>query len=214
MMQFRQTKKDLTTMLGDAAQGRFQVVGYQVQTVDASEILNDNRRVQVFYGEGDFEKSHASLSGPTEHDVTYRIELAASQPAKVNLAVIKDENSTQAQISAALDCFQDSSKLVDESFDELLDIVYQILMDGRNIYIGSEGPPYKVKNRWVSGMRKDDPVPQGEYVVLTGVIMFTCRLTEEVPGDTGVAAADDAYDMTLDLDGDDNEKTGATVGAK
>jgi hypothetical protein len=28
-----------------------------------------------------------------------------------------------------------------------------------------------------------------------------------------VAAADDAYNMTLDLDGDDNEKTGATVGA-
>jgi hypothetical protein len=213
MMQFRQTKKDLTTMLGNAAQGRFRVVGYQVQTIDAAEILDANRRVQVFYGEGDFEKSHASLNGPTEHDTTYRVELAASQPVKVNLAVLKDETATQAQIAAALDCFQDSSSLVDDSFDELLDIVYQILMDGRNIYIGSEGPPYKVKNRWVSGLRKDDPVPQGEYVVLTGAVMFTCRLTEEVTGDEGVAAADDAYDMTLDLDGDDIEKTGATVGA-
>jgi hypothetical protein len=214
MMQFRQTKKDLITILGNAAQGRFQVVGYQVQTIDAAEVLNDNRRVQVFYGEGDFEKSHAGLSGPTEHDVTYRIELAASQPAKVNLAVIKDETSTQEQVAAALSCFQDASGLVDESFDELLDIVYQILMDGRNIHLGQDSPPYTAKNRWVSGMRKDEPVPQGEYVVLTGVIMFTCRLTEEVEGDIGVDAAGDAYDMKLDLDGDNNEQTGVTVGAK
>jgi hypothetical protein len=212
-MQFRKTKNDLTCILGNAANGRFKVIGHQTQGLDASEVVDDNRRVQVFYGEGDFEKSHASLNGPTEHDATYQIELAVSKSTKADLAVIEDENSTQAQVAAAMSRLENPAGLVDDSFDELLELVYQILMDGRNVHLGADELPYKAKNRWVSGLRKDSPASEGEYVVLTGAVMFTCRLTEEVTGDEGVAAADDAYNMTLDLDGDDNEKTGATVGA-
>jgi hypothetical protein len=207
-MQFRKTKNDLTCILGNAANGRFKVIGHQTQGLDASEVVDDNRRVQVFYGEGDFEKSHASLSGPTEHDATYQIELAVSKSTKADLAVIEDENSTPAQIAAAMSRLENPAGLVDDSFDELLELVYQILMDGRNVHLGADELPYKAKNRWVSGLRKDDPVPQGEYVVLTGAVMFTCRLTEEVTGDEGVAAAATPFDITNTVNGDENGQSG------
>jgi hypothetical protein len=211
-MQFRLTKKDLVGILGNAAKGRFRVVDHQVQVIDSTEILGDKRRVQVFFGEGDFPKGKAGLTGPTQHEATYRIELGVSAATKVNLAVLNDADATDKQRAAALKCFKSSSKLADDSLDELFEIVYQILMDGRNIDVGSEGPPYVVSDRWVEGFSKDGPVPQGEFVELTGSIRFSCQLTEQVPGDTGTAAAQPAFDQTLDIDGDNNERTGVTTG--
>lgn len=212
-MQFRITKKNLVTILGNAARGRFRVVDHQVQVIDSTEILGDNRRVQVFYGEGDFSKSKAGQTGPVQHEPTYRIELGVSAATEVNLAVLNSETSTAAQRSAALSAFKSSAKLADDSIDELFEIVYQILMDGRNVDLGEEGPPYVISNRWVESFRKDSPVPQGEYVELTGSIQFSCQMIEAITGDTGKDAVQPAFDITDDLDGDDNEKTGVTTGA-
>jgi hypothetical protein len=212
MMQFRLTKKDLVRILGNAAKGRFRVVDHQVQVIDSTEILGDKRRVQVFYGEGDFPKGKAGLTGPTQHEATYRIELGVSAATEVNLAVLNDADATEPQRAAALKCFKSSSKLADDSLDELFEIVYQILMDGRNIDVGSEGPPFVVSDRWIEGFSKDNPVPQGEFVELTGSVRFSCQLVEQVPGDTGVAAVQPAFNITDDLIGDDNENTGSLAG--
>lgn len=212
MMQFRTTKKNLITILGSAADGRFRVVDHQVQVIDSTEILGDNRRVQVFYGEGEFPKGKAGLTGPTQHEATYRIEMAVSAATEVNLAVLNDSGSTEAQRKAALSAFKSSSKLADDSMDELFEIVYQILMDGRNVDILDDGPPFKVNSRWVEGFRKDSPVPQGEYVELTGSIQFSCQLVEEITGDTGIAAAQPAFDITDDINENGSNNTGSLTG--
>lgn len=213
MMQFRTTKTNLITILGDAAAGRFRVVDHQVQVVDSTEILGTKRRVQVFYGEGDFPKGQAAISGSaTQHEATYRVELAVSAATTVNLTVLNDPGSDDAARAAALLAFKSSAKLADDSMDELFDIVYQILMDARNVDLGGTGPPYKVSDRWVSGFRKESPVPQGEFVELTASVFFDCNLVEEVEGDTGTAAVQPAFNVTHDIDGDDNEKTGLLTG--
>ena len=63
MMQFRTTKANLITILDAAAVANgYQVVDHQVQVIDSTEILGTNRRVQVFYGEGDFPKGKAGFS--------------------------------------------------------------------------------------------------------------------------------------------------------
>jgi hypothetical protein len=212
MMQFRKTKQDLVRILGNAAKGRFRVVDHQVQVIDSTEILGGKRRVQVFYGEGDFPKGKAGLTGPTQHEATYRIELGVSAATEVNLAVLNDADATEAQRAAALKCFKSSSKLADDSLDELFEIVYQILMDGRNIDVGSEGPPFVVKDRWIEGFSKDNPVPQGEFVELTGSVRFSCQLTEQVPGDTGTAATQPAFDITDDVNENGSNNTGSLTG--
>lgn len=212
MMQFRTTKKNLVTILEQAARGRFRVVDHQVQVVSSDEILGTKRRVQVFYGEGDFPKGMAGLTGPTQHGATYRIELAVSAATKVNLAVLNNVDATDAQRQAALKAFKSSSELADISMDELFEIIYQILMDGRNVDLCEEGPPYKVANRWVEGFRKENPVPQGEYVELTGSIAFSCQLVEEVPGDIGTKAVQPAFDITDDINENDSDNTGTLTG--
>ena len=208
-MQFRTTKANLITILGDAAAGRYQVVDHQVQVVDSTEILGNSRRVQVFYGEGDFPKGKAALTGPTQHEAVYRVELAVSAATTVDLAVLNNPASTDGQRQTALAAFDSSAKLADDSIDELFDIVYQVLMDGRNVDLGETGPPYKVSNRWVDGFRKEAPVPQGEYVELTASVQFSCQLIEEVTGETGTPAVSPAFDVVDDIIGDDNEKTGS-----
>lgn len=215
MMQFRITKKNLTTILGNAANGRFRVVDHQVQVIDSTEILGDDRRVQVFYGEGDFSKGKAGLTGPTQHEATYRIELAVSATTKVNLAVLNEPGITEEQQkkrAAALSSFKSSSELVDCSMDELFELVYQILMDGRNVDLGEEGPPYKVSNRWVEGFRKDSPVPQGQHVELTGSIQFSCQMVEEVVGDIGTKASQPAFNITDDINENGSDNTGSLTG--
>jgi len=47
--------------------------------------------------------------------------------------------------------------------------------------------------------------------MLTGSMDYTCQMIEEITGDTGTAIVSPGYEQTLDIDGDDVEKTGVTV---
>ena len=78
-------------------------------------------------------------------------------------------------------------------------------MDARNIYAGLDKGI--VANRWVDTIQKDTPLPRGEYVLLTGSMILTLRVAELVEGDTGAPGA--IFDTTIDIEGDDVERTGA-----
>lgn len=212
MMMFRTLKANLEQILLTSAAGRYQVIGYQVQGAAAEETIGINRRVQVFYDSGEFSKGKAAITGgPTQHEITYRVELTVSAQSRADLAVINDPEATQAQLAAAITSFQTAASEADDKLDEFFEVVYQILMDSRNSEIGTTGPPFKVNSRWVGGMQKDSPLGQGEFAVLTGTIDFTCQAVEDVLGDDGTPIGTGAYDQTTDLNGDDNEKTGVTV---
>lgn len=208
MMNFRTLKKNLTEILGCAANQRFRVVGYQQQGSGASEFIGDKRRVQVFAGSGVFSKGKGSQSGPVQHEPTFRIVLTVSAPSKGDLTVINNPESNGQQVAAAIAQFQNAAEGADESFDELFDIVYQILMDGRNRDIGTDGPPFIVGDRWISSWSKDEPINAGEYVAITGSIELDAQVVETITGDEGKSAGTGAFDITNDIDDDDNEKTG------
>jgi hypothetical protein len=159
--------------------------------------------VQSFFKEGEFSKSSGSMRGPNQHDMTFGIGLTVNAPSRCNLAVINAPASTAAQVAIAMEAMQDAAYVADELMDELFDIVYQVLMDARNVDLGlAKGI---VANRWVGSLQKDSPLPSGELVTLTGEVLFTCRTSEAVLGEAGVAAVGG---VTVNLSG---LYTGATV---
>lgn len=210
-MTFRTLKANLEEILVAAAAGRYQVVGYEIQGTGAGEVLGSNRRVQIFYESGDFPLGKAGRQGPTQHEITFRIGLTLSATSKGDLATIDSGAATPAQKAAALAAFQDAAGEADTAMDEFLDIIYQILMDKNNEDIGTAGPPFIVSSRWVSGMIKDIPLSQGEFVVLTGSLSYTCQAIETIVGVAGTPVGTEPFNQTTDLVGDDIEKTGASV---
>ena len=209
MMKFRKIKLSITdNVLGPAEDGRYRTIGYQKQNTDVEDVLGNNRTVQVFFSSSNFPKNASGLQGPFKHEVSYRIELAVAEDSAVNLTALKDENATDADREKAWKSFIEAGDAADDSFDELVEIVFQVLMDARNVDLGmsiGDAP-----DRWVGQIRKDDPEPTGEYVMLTGAMMLTCSPSEEAYGDPGVTSAA-TIDTIVDLEGDDVEKGGVEV---
>ena len=209
MMNFRKIKKSITeNVLGPAEDGRYRTIGYQKQNTDVEDVLGNDRTVQVFFSSSDFPKNASGLQGPFKNEPSYRIELAVAEKSAVNLGALKDENATDEDREKAWKSFIEAGDSADDSFDELVEIVFQVLMDGRNIDLGM--PIGDVSDRWVGQIRKDEPEPTGEYVMLTGAMMLTCSTPEEAEGDPGVTGAA-IIDTVVDIDGDDVERGGVTV---
>jgi hypothetical protein len=211
-MNFRTIKAALITELGNAEAGRYRTIGFQKQGQAAIENLGNNRSVQVFYQSGQFPESAGSRDGQVMHDPVYAIQLMVTTEAKADIATINNPASTPVQVAAAIAAMQNAENLADDSIDELIDIIYQVLMDAENIDIGlSVGD---VADRWVDSVQKNEPLRRGEYVVLTASMQFTCSCDEEVSGDSGTAGvAIDAEINCEDQDGNaDPGKAGVLVG--
>jgi len=207
MMNFRTIKTAITGIFGAAESGRYQTIGFQRQSKNAAEVLGSNRFVQVFFSSGDFPESGGSRSGTKNHEVTYRIELTASASSKIDLSVFA--SGTEAQKSAAIAAHLEASQEADNSIDELIDIVYQVIMNNRNLDLGL--PVGTVTNRWISSIQKDTPPNQGEYVIMTASMNLTLRTTEEVTGDTGTTPDIVEMDTTIKYQEDQDDKSGVLV---
>ncbi len=194
-MAFRTIKANLVTLLGTQAAGRYRVLGFQEMGKTVEVVNNTDRLVEVYYKSGDFPKSGGSMFATTKHGMTFRIDMSVSRAASVDLTVLNNPASTPVQIAAALTAFDSAKELVDDSFDELFDIIYNILMDPRNQEFG--GVKYSVGSRWINGVDKDEISPRGEYAILTGTMRITCSAPEELTGEVGTAG--DEVDLELEL---------------
>lgn len=211
-MNFEVLQSNIVSILGAAAAGRFRVIGYQSTIEDAEEYLGLNRLVRVYYSEGRFPKEKGSITGGMQHEATYVFELVVTEGAKGDLAVIDNPASTPSEIQTALAGMKYAEDLADRSWDELAGIVYQIIMDARNRDMGM--PLGAIADRWLDNPQKDQPgeigvqrgIRGGKWVTITGTMRMTCVLDEEILGDEGTLA--NIYDNVIDIDNDDNEKTG------
>lgn len=189
-MAFENVRNALVSILGAAAAGRFETVGYQRQGVAASTQRGTNRSVAVYYQRGNFPKHKGAIIGETHHDATFTIELAVSASAKGSANT--PGSVTMAEYHA------------DQDLDALINIVYQILMDQGNYDVGLAVGT--VADRWVDDIQKDGISQRGELPYLTGRMTYTIAMRETVVGTTYPADAT-AYKVTIDLDGDAVEKT-------
>lgn len=217
MMFFRTLKQSIIdNVLVPAEQGRWVTHGNQGQRKDA-EVINDNRQVTVYYSEGDIPKDASASYGDVAHDPVYLIELAVATAAEVDLATLNDDTASQNDKATALRNLSEAGKVADSQIDELIDDVWQTLMDNRNEQMGIKPPEDRpnlkvVSSRWVSQIRKDNPSDDGEFLVLTASMRLTCRIEETVSGEDLPAVTDNAvYDSDIVLDGNEEAKQGVKV---
>ena len=193
-MNFRTIRDAIITTLGTGAAGNFRVVGFQKQAEAAEQNIDTDRSVQVFYDSGEFPKSSGSLSGNVMHDMTFALELTAAKASAVDLTVLENPASTPAQIQAAFAAKQNAADLADKSLDEMIDLIYQVLMDARQQNFGLS---FEVADRWIDDVRKNRPITYGQYVVISGVAQLTCAIDEQASGDDGVLVEDMDFDIPI-----------------
>lgn len=198
MMRFREVKAAFQDLLYENAEGRFRVIGFQRQSKSSSEVLNNDRLVQVYYSEGEFKKSAGRMQGSKTHDITLEIDLTTSARADVDITVLDSANATESQKATALASLKEAAEKADEKCDELIDHVYQIIMDARNIKVGLETG--EISNRWVSTIVKDATIERGDFVVKTANMKYSCRVQEEVQGDIGFQPNPAIFDSDVPYD--------------
>lgn len=208
MMEFRTIKQAIIDTLSAAAAGRFVVIGHQRQKKSA-ETINANRLVQVYYTTGQFPKSGGKQIGSKAHDMKFNIDLTVSESAEGDISTLGNPASTALQRQTALAAVQEATDKADSQIDDLIDIIFQILMDARNIDLGLTKGTFA--DRWITTVQKDTTIEEGGFAVKTANIQYTCKTDEDIVGDTGTAISPDIYDATIDIDGDGVEKTGVTV---
>lgn len=208
-------KKSVVSILGAQAAGRFKVIGFQRQVKAAQTTQNNNRLVQVWWDGSNFDKGKSGVTGPKINDVVLKIQFTVSQAAQVDLATLNNEASTPTQKQTALTNMVESSSRADSIIDELWGIVFDILNDGRNLYLGQAKGV--VSTRWFGQLQKDQPPEQGGFTILTGTATLGFTVEEPNLGDSGTTPANPVYkntlEPTIDTDGtpDPVQKTGVKI---
>ena len=101
---------------------------------------------------------------------------------------------------------KEASYEADEKMDELISLVWEMLMGAENEDLGLPGI---VSSRWVDDATKNDPNPRGSLIVLTAAMPYGCNIAEEPPGETPL----DFTGMSVEnnINEDDNQETGISV---
>ncbi len=207
MMKFRAAKASIEEILIAGSADCYRVIGYQHQQTGADEVDNLNRTVQVFYSSGDFPKSSGRLTGSTQHDIIYRLDLMVSAQTQGDVSTLNSPMSLPAEKSIALDAFLEAGNVADNSLDELIELIYQVLMDPQNYDMGQTKGT--VSSRWIDQVQKDQPIDRGELVVLTASMFMRLRTSEDITGESGTAG--DIQEVVVDIEGDEVEKTGVII---
>lgn len=207
MMQFRIVKNAVVSLLDDYSDGRFRVIGRQRQSKASDEIKDNDRLVQVYYAKGSFNRSIGKEIGDKSHDITIHIDMSASAAAQGDISVLDNPLSTATQKAAAIAAIKEASEVADEKIDELIEMVFQILMDARHkeLRLG----PGEFSNRWIPTIQKDTNLERGDLVVKTANIQYDCNAMEPVTGAVGVQPRTVIFNSETPVDG--GSSTGVTV---
>jgi hypothetical protein len=197
MMMFRTVKTAIANLLDDNSGSLFRVIGHTRQTENADEYLGNDRLVHVYYSEGEFPKNAGRQRGDKVHNLTLNIDLSASAMAKGDISVIDNPAATAIQKAAAIASIKDASEEADRQIDELIEYVWNILMDARNQDIGLED--YDISSRWIDRIQKDTNLKLGDLVVKTANLKYTCRVMETVTGAIGNEPDKVVFDSTNEI---------------
>lgn len=178
MMNFRTVKQNIITLLeGSEISGGYKTLGYKPRKLGADEIFNGGGIVQVRFARGNF--FTPVQQGGSRFDAIYDVELLVSAKSDIDLTVIDNPLSTELQRQTALLASTDAASNADNRMDELIDYIYQLIMDTYNRYLGAEGT---VSSRQITDVQKYDPESEGSFVLLTAKMELVVKLNESVPG--------------------------------
>ncbi|MDR0475550.1 MAG: hypothetical protein LBH43_17990 [Treponema sp.] len=195
-------KNTIETFLAQYADGRYAVIS-AVRKFDAESVF-EMPHVSVYYSSGSFDNSKSSVNSPYHHDVSFNIYLYTAAKATVNLAILQNPSATQAQAAAALAASENASLLVDGKTDELLSVLFDIIMRPAHRNLGTD----YITNRWITQIKKYNPETLGSIVTATASITLTAQCEEEVTSEEGKPSIPgNGVDTIVDLG--DESKQGA-----
>jgi len=178
MMKFREIKQSLIdNVLGPNTGGNFRVIGYQKQSQDANENEGLNRSIQVFHQAASFDRG-MRINGPQNSEITYRLELVVATKASMDLSPINDSEASEFEKAAAIAAMNESAEIADDSMDEFWENVYQIIMAGDHFDLGLSAG--SISGRRIASYQKDQPLSQGDLLVLTASATLSVSATEEL----------------------------------
>lgn len=206
MMMFRQIHAQLISILTSYAGTSFRVIGSHTQSKDVSEIKDNSRLVQVYYSDGTFNANKSGRNGPKQHEVKFNIDLSVAAAAQGDLTVLDNPASTFSQKAAAIAAIKEAVTVADEKVDELIELVFQIIMDSRHdsLLLGRG----VLGSRFIDTIKKDTLLDRGELVIKTANMVLSMTVAETVTGVTPVTP------LTVTIDSDitgDVESSGVSV---
>jgi len=197
-------KKSIETLLERNAKNRYSVITPQNRKSDAEDVFQ-KPRVTVFYSEGSFDKRKSSVNSPYHHDCTFNVWIKAGAKVKVDLDTLQNPAATPAQYAAALANADNASLLVDEKADQLLAVLFDIIMSPVNRNLGTD----YITDRWIDRVHKGNPESTGSIVVITASITLSASCPETVTGETGIPG--NVIDTEIILDKEKEQKQGVKV---
>lgn len=187
-------------LLGDQADNRFLVIGYQRQK-KAADFETDPALVQLWIDSAQIDWERSSRNGPYEWNVRIEVQFTTAQPATLDIATIEGENSTPAERTAALLNLVEPAQNSANALYLAWGAVSEIFEDARNEDLGL--PTNAISDKSYSDFQQDKLPPRGGRAVLTATSFLEFRVKEAQLGDLGKEPATTIYDNTLKGAGND-----------
>jgi hypothetical protein len=219
MMVFRIIKYAvINKILGPNQNGLFRTIGYPLKEIGADEILNNKRAVSFYFSQGDLNRG--SVYRPI-HDPVFLFELFVTADAKADLKVLEKNFEGDFQQKAyftALNSMQKAESQADFLLDELIDIVYQLVMRKENDQLAVDRLGLSVKrpisNRMIFKIQKQTKIQNVEksgLVTVWAQMFLKCRFNEKVIGiipDADKIGAGAEFHIDLEVNNDSITKAG------
>jgi hypothetical protein len=202
-------KQSLVNLLSAASEGRYNVLGVQNRKTDAEDVRLIPQ-VTIAYTQGSFPEASSSINGPYQHEITLEIRVLAGAVAGVNLEVLKDKDATDEERAEALAASGNAAVKADALAEETVSLLFDVIMRPQNRKLGAE----ENAGRWVTGIRKGDPLNQGAIVLVPAVITLTAQTTEFTTEEEGVPGTEGirhTADISADASGEVPAEQGVQV---
>ena len=186
-MMITQVKTALKPALVAGADGNFYVVGSQKQSINAEKQIKDLPRVMVNFANSTYPDTNSFQVG-RDSILNVVIKTSVAVPIYVDLSVLNDEGATAGARATALANAQDICDTSNDLINEISEFVYQIVEDARNYDLGF--PVGQVRDRHIDDLTIFEAQRDGQLAIASSTFNFSCRVTEEVDGETGTAAVD------------------------
>jgi len=168
-------------------QDQFRTVGHPLPLEGSEALLKNKRAVAFYYAEGD-------LTGGQEyepyHDMIFYLELMVAANAQADLKVLEKEFPEALQneaYSIALSNMQAAEYLADRLMDDLIAIVYQLVMKAENDELAIDriepSSGVRVHNRLITKIEKFPPESPGEQTVMKALLTLKCQAEEDIEGE-------------------------------
>jgi hypothetical protein len=193
-------KDQIVSLLGNASNDHFVVIGYKQKAQSSEETKDDYRSVQIFLSEGEFPKN--KKNGPYHHDLDIRLDITASNSSKADLSTLEDPLSSDSKKITALNAIQNSSDLAAKSAMECLGYVFSILSSSEYDDFGFGNT---VSNKKIKGWKNHGPLKYGKFTTVTISLFVSVSVEEDILGLIPIVSEDPVYNNTIDIYGINEE---------